>query len=376
MALGEVFYHLLPSRQSLDSLAEDAFNTALASDSGFSPPLFHLAELAIRAGRLERAQRIMQRFEQLDPDPRFSRQLQLMFSCVREGADRYDWRESARTTPREVLQASKELAAAGSQLSCAEGGFRRVLASDSADYHWGAFLGLHGILAAQGKTPRVIALVDSVVAAGRLPPAMTVYVIDVLAGLPLEAQAASVEQYGKRVWGDGYERLANSQAFDWVLWLFGVWHAHRGELRAVESLQTTLQSMATRSPHPSTQLYANALRAHLAVLRGDTAEAIRRLGNLQPAAVSDSLAWAFGLPLAAERLQLARLFASRGRHADALRVADTFDHRGPLVYLPFLPASLVLRAHSARARGQEGRAEDYERRLTDLGRADLIEELR
>src|SRR4029077_11978329 len=42
MALGEVFYHLLPREEHLDSLAEVAFLQARQLDPDFAPPLFHL----------------------------------------------------------------------------------------------------------------------------------------------------------------------------------------------------------------------------------------------------------------------------------------------------------------------------------------------
>ena len=50
MALGEVYYHLLPTvEEPYDSLAQAEFLQA-AADTGFTPPQFHLAEIAIRQG--------------------------------------------------------------------------------------------------------------------------------------------------------------------------------------------------------------------------------------------------------------------------------------------------------------------------------------
>jgi serine/threonine protein kinase/tetratricopeptide (TPR) repeat protein len=67
-ALGETYYHLLPSREGLDSLAEAMFERALAHDSAFMSPLLHLGEIALRKGEHRRAQRFLDRLELIEAD--------------------------------------------------------------------------------------------------------------------------------------------------------------------------------------------------------------------------------------------------------------------------------------------------------------------
>ena len=86
----------------------------------------------------------------------------------------------------------------------------------------------------------------------------------------------------------------------------------------------------------------------------------------------DDLVWGYTASLPVERLVRAELLYARGRYEEAIRIAGGFDHPTPVVYLPFLPASLVLRYRAAQALAQPQRAERYRSRLTVLGRADLL----
>src|SRR5688500_9852778 len=169
MTLGETYYHLLPATDApLDSLAEAEF-TAAAADSGFSPARFHLAEIAIRSGDMTRAERAVNDFVRLARDDA-TRALQAdllsMFECARAGRKAVDWRRAAAVSPVDVVQVAKRLAVGGFFPGCAEDGFREVFdnRSLSLDDRWGAFLGLQGLLAAEGRTTELRALVDSAVA--------------------------------------------------------------------------------------------------------------------------------------------------------------------------------------------------------------------
>jgi hypothetical protein len=55
MALGDVYYHLLPRTTGLDSLAEREFHASHQLDPGFSPPVYHLTEIALRRNDLAAA---------------------------------------------------------------------------------------------------------------------------------------------------------------------------------------------------------------------------------------------------------------------------------------------------------------------------------
>ena len=374
MVLGEVAYHLVPLRPRPDSVAEAFFAAALASDSGFTPPLFHLAEIAIRDGDLPRARTLVARFTAHTPTPRLAMQLRMMLDCVSAGHSNFDWTEAVRAAPTEVLLAGKALAAGGRQLGCADGAFRSLLTSDGG-HPWNAFLGHHAVLAATGEPGRIVALGDSLVAAGTLQQAMMLYIIDALAGIPVGEKTSEVVAFGKGRWGERYEGLRARESLAWLLWMFGVWHAELGDEAIVEALHSALDSAVQANGTPSQQLYAAALGARLALLRADTAEAIRRYRTLSPQVDGDELLWDLGLPMGAERLRLAELLLARGRHREAHDVASTFDHPGPVVYLIYLPRSLVIRHRAAVADGRREAAARYRARLIALGRTDLVEAL-
>jgi tetratricopeptide (TPR) repeat protein len=372
MALGEVYYHLLPLVPRPDSLAEAAFDASLASDTGFTPPLFHLAEIAIRNGDLARGRSLLGRFLAAQPSMQLADQLQLMLACVEAGRRGFDWSDAAGTEPRAVLLAAKALMGGGQNLACANRAYRSLLASDSLTYHWGALLGLNSVLVATRQPEELIALVDSTVHAGTLRQAMTLYVVDAIAGLPVEPQAREVQAFGEKTWGPSYAGLGATPNLSWLQWLFGAWSAHTRRAESLGRLQAALAVESRNGTSSTIALYADALAADMALLRGDTTAAIEGYLALSPTAEADSLDWSLGLSLAAERLQLARLLFARGRYADAHDVATIFDHQGPVLYPAFLPASLELRYQAALARGWSEAAARYRQRLVDLGRSDLL----
>ena len=181
MSLGEVYYHLLPSaRGPLDSLALAEF-TAAAEDTEFSPPRFHLAELAIRSGDMTRAKQAVADFLRLSADTASADQraeLRLMLDCASKGRNGVEWSRTALSAPLDVLSAAKLLAAGGAYPGCAEDGFRAVFdhASSLGD-RWGAFLGLQGVLAAQGRTSELKDAVSAAVRAG-LDLANSLYLLE------------------------------------------------------------------------------------------------------------------------------------------------------------------------------------------------------
>ncbi len=365
MQLGEVYFHLVPLRGSLDSLAEEKFREAVASDSAFTPPLVHLSEIALRAGRTAEAHVLITRLRATSPPADVTEHLDMMFDCVSRGAAQYSWDASVRASPRGGLKAAKALAAAGRQLGCAEGAFRALLKA-SPDVHYGAVLGLQSVLAAQGRSDDVVALVDSVVKAGVLQVLMTAYVVDDAAGLPVAAQAAGVARLSRERWGPTYAALAATTGRTWLIWLLGIWEARQRNAKTVSSLQDSLAQSAARQPDPTVALLSDALSAQRRLLALDTAGAIRQLRILTPAAPNDSLSWSLALPLAVERLQLAELLLARRDFTGALSVASIFDHPEPMVYVAFLPASLRVRMQAADSLHRRHDADGFRSRLQHL----------
>lgn len=360
MSLGEVYYHLLPSVDgALDSLAEAEF-TAAAADSGFSPARFHLAELAIRSGDTTRAMRAVAAFLRLAQDNASADQrieLRLMLACARGGRSAVEWQTVAHA-PLDVLSAAKLLAGGGAYPGCAEEGFRVVFDDSSVSLgdRWGGFLGLQGILAAEGRISELRAVIDSAVARG-LSLATYLYVLDALGGVNVSANAAPI---AARI-------RADPKAPPYGLWLAGEWHAQTGNLASTKLIRDSLAAMAARNPAAGTERYTEVLTARVALLEGDTTAAIDRLRTVLQSAPQIDLDWGLGESLAPDRLLLAQLLLARGEPRQAIWTLDVFDHPVPVVFLPFLPASLELRRQAAESLGETREAREYADRLAALG---------
>jgi hypothetical protein len=369
--LGEAYYHLIPSRSRPDTLAKANFEAAIRADTAFTPPLYHLAQIAMRQGNVDSAAQIIGRFRRLSPGNRFLPTLELGLKCLRDGPETISWRAEVERDPKETYRAARMLSVGGANPQCAEAGLRALLAYGGERYEWAAFFGIHGLLALRGQDKQLMALVDSVISAGSLA-AMTLYLIDAIAGLDVEEKATEVEEYGDR-WGDQYERFRDFGAeYMWVAWLYGAWHSHRGDSSKVRSLRDILRERAEDAGAEDIALYAEALTGHLDLLRGDSAAAVERWLTLASVGIADSLNAEFGLSLPVERLRLAEVLCARGRYEQCLNAAAVFDHPGPLIFMPFLPASLVLRHRAAVRLRLDDLASELRTRLDRLGRIQLL----
>ena len=370
MALGEVYHHLLPAAAApLDSLAAAEF-AAAAADTGFAPPHFHLAEIAMRRGDLGAAEAAVRRFDRAGSGEEERGELHLMLACARGRRKAIDWRTAGRESPMIVLSVAKMLSVAGAFPGCAEDALGILLrqTTDEALRH-GAFLLLHHLWAAQGKSAAIVSLIDSLKSTGSWRPTNVVYLMDALADLPGFDSRVSEMIAGLRAsHGPRYEDSLDGGS---VL-LLGAWYARSGKSDDGNRLQDRLSREAAETRDPEARLRADALHAHLLLARGDTTAALGALEGLVPIARRDFLVWGYTDALPVERLLLARLLVSRGRHTEALRVADLFDHPSPIAYLPFLPASLDLRYRAAGALALHDRATRYRNRLAALGRPDLL----
>ncbi len=356
MALGEVYYHLLPAMDGPpDSLAQFEFAQA-AADTGFSPPQFHLAEIAVRRGNPAAAEQAVGRFMRHAQYDSSGAELAAMLACARGGRSAVGWPKLAAALPLEALRAAMMLAVGGAFLGCAEDGFRAVLENHQAPIgvRWGGFLGLQGVLAAEGRTSELRSLMDT--ASGLDPSAAQLYLLDALAGVDVGADASAVAE---RL---GLQRNAETRPF--TLWLLGSWHARNGDRAATDALR---KALGAGPPDPWAARFAEVLGARLLLLDGDTAAAIARLRPALSVGRRDALDWNVGESLAADRLLLAELLLARRMPAEALAVAGLFDHQAPVVFLPFLPASLVIRRQAALALGRTAEARRFQERLLALG---------
>ncbi len=367
MQLGEVYTHLLPRAHRPDSLAADAFAEANRLDPSAVNVLFHLLEIALREGDLDRARPMREKFLAAGPDSNIVRDAEMMFACVSEGVEEVNWSRAGSEYPSLALYVAKSLGAGGAQPDCAKAGYRAILSHDTArgdvgdGRRWSAVIGLQSLLLAQGRTAEATALLDSVIASGF--GGTSLYLLDGAAGADVRERARAVAAHDREVYGETYSRLP----FIRRLWLLGLWEASEGHTATVEAIARDLEGRSSASGDRLTRLLADAMGAHLALSRGDTAGAIARLERLAPNAPHGAgIPWSEVEPLGPERMLLAELLFSRGRFQEALEVASLFDSPLPLVYPLYLAASLELRAAAAQALGDPRAAANLRARLETL----------
>ena len=358
MALGEVYYHLLPAVPSPDSLAEAAFHEAQRSDSGFTPPLFHLTEIALRQGDVAGAAGLIRTLKGEELDSALGARLDFMLQCVRDGPTKMDWAGAVRRSPAMVLSASKLLSVGASQAVCAQAGFQAVLGWDSAptEQRWGALLGLQGLLTAQGRLDAVSGLLDS--EAGKRLYGKVLYLVVAGAGAGLDERAAAVA----RELGTDYAGMGGP-----TLWALGTWAARQGAAADLDAIAVALKAKADSTKSRVDVLLADVMKAHAVLAAGDTAAGLALLTALRPNAPITDLEWQLWESLPGERLALAELLLTRGDFSRADEVAAELQAPQPVVYLTFLPAALRVRISAAVALGETRLAARLRQRLAALG---------
>lgn len=363
MWLGETYYHELPNvAGALDSLALVDF-TAAAADSGFAPPRFHLAEIAVRSGDLDRAARAVADFARSAPEASENvAHLTLMMNCAARRS--IDWKAVARVEPFRALNAAQALLVGAAFPDCAEEGLRAILGDTivAMNYRWGALVGLQSLLAAQNRLRELRGTLDSAIASG-VEFAKLFYLLDVLSGVDVREPASIIE-------AEYEEPGARASAAPGVLWFLGAWCAQRGDLAKAEAWGRLLIERE-RSGNARAARYGAALAARLALQHGDTS-AVARLRAQLPFGTRDELVWGLSDPLAADRVFLAQYLLAHSRPREAFAVAATVDHSSAVTLLPFLPASLVVRSEAARELGLTEVHKHLEQRLSNLGRSDLV----
>jgi tetratricopeptide (TPR) repeat protein len=369
MALAEVYHHLLPRDLSLSDHADSLFEEAWRMDPGFLPPLLHLAESALREGRVDDADSLVAELEQINPDSARVGHLAVMTRCVRDGPSVVDWQTIAVVVPRIVLEAGKLLSGGASQPECAEAALRAVRGVPDAAHNllWGATVTLQGLLVAQGREAEAVSLLDSARTAG-WSGAFPSYLLDAVSGAvgeEMDARAQSAVDLVREYRNNDYDVITNPQ----TLWLLGLWHYRHANMEELERLRDALlrwnldETQVARA-----RMFGAELSARLLAARGDTTLAIERISTIDYPVPRSTVSWDIGDPLPATYLFLAELLAGQGRYADAERVATKLDHPAPAAFLPFIPASLEFRVQMAEQLGNNGQARTYRHRLERLGR--------
>jgi hypothetical protein len=357
MALGEVYYHLIPRVAALDSLAETEFRAALALDSGFSPPLYHLAEIALRQGQPAEARRYADQFWSSRPDS-ISAPLALTLGCA-DSPNEYDWTAALARSPDDVLEAARVLAAIPAYSTCGEQAYRAILAEDGAPpaRTAAALYGLQSLFTQDGRYREVRELLASPLGARYGGPYLML--VDALAGAPFDRDAqATIEG-----WGDRYTLLTIRQ-----LWLAALWLARDHQAGPVLAIVRAAESKADSSGARRDRLFADIIAAHARLAAGDTAAAIQRFSALTPEGSRQELAWYPWSSLAYERYTLMRLLAARGDRAGVLQAGAVFDSPQPVAVLLYRRAALGLRIAAAEALNQPGLAGRLRQQGVELDR--------
>jgi serine/threonine-protein kinase len=358
-ALGETYHHLLPNVSAPDSLAEAAFTEARRSDTSFSPPLLHLAEMALRRGDLPGATRLIGAFDQADPDSAVKTRLEAMLACVRGGPAATIWERLAARRPDLVVGAAHLLSAGGSQLACATAGYTAVLhaAGSSTEQQWGAVLGLQSLLTARGRVGENRRLLDSKISEAIGGPVL--YLIIATIDSAYRSRAGEVA----RQFGTGYRGMGSP-----VLWALATYAASTRDTAALAGIASELERRSDSSRTRRDSLLSNVVSADAALARGDSTGALQQLMRLTPNASLEDLEWQPWEALAGERLTLARLYLARGDYPRADQVAGRLEASQPVIHLAYLPAALAVRAEAAAALGEASRAAIYRRRTAALQR--------
>jgi tetratricopeptide (TPR) repeat protein len=355
-ALGETFYHLVPSGSYADSSAERAFLRAEALDSTFSPPLVHLAHLAIRRGDLTRASRLLDRLSLVEPEGSdVLRRLRLMLQCVRDGPRSIEWGRALQDSEM-VIPVARMLSVGARQPTCAEAAYRAQWSDPQAGtmQKWGALLGLTSVLTAQGKARELRELLDSKAAAevsGRV-----LYFLTAAGGLGNDEVAATVAR----------PYMTSTTPDPATAWIIGEWQATRGDTAGLARMLMFLTQIRDSVHSRSDSVKVSALEARRVLLRGDTAAAVQLLERLTPSAPPADLEWQPWESFASERLVLAEVLARRGEWARAAAVAQQFDSPASVMYTMYAGLGLRIRVQAAEANGNRAAADSLRARLAAL----------
>lgn len=375
MILGEVALHLQPHvfldpsqlggippplSWPAESLATDAFARVHRLDPGFAPALGHLMESELRSGRHVPARELFNQYRALNVDSAALQRIDFMLTCTARAPSASEWRRDALHNTRNLVLAGSILLAGPDPAArrCAMNAFRAVLHSDSATSgdRWGALLGLHGALISAGLPGESVALVDTAIAGG-MSAAVGLFVVDAATGMDVGTRART---FVDQLTGDLAARKTPT------LWLVGSWAAPTADTALLARISALL---IQRRDGPGTRLdslIAAAMAARLALIRGDSAGALRGLEALHPTAPREELLWSLWEPLAAERLLLARLLLARKQFARAHLIAGSFDSPGVMAYELYRAESLRLRAEAADSLGLPALAREHRSRLAGL----------
>jgi serine/threonine-protein kinase len=334
MAIGLVYRHLIPMEPHQDSLELVAMQRAYELSPDFAPALLYLGTRAARDGDLASARGYLAAVRQSEPEASELAKLELEVACAARSPEAIDWRAEVLRNVNVVFQMARTLQIGLSHPACAEAGWRAVIQHDTTSlqaFGFSAAVSLQSLLAAQGRTEDLRALLDSV----PWDQARWLYIVDALGGVEVHDRASAIAQ---RLRGD----LRGSY---WgVLWSLAVWDTRTERLEEARAIRDTLEVRAMADSATSIDtLVWRSVAAHVVLAEVDTSRAIDAFRALRPAVPRPDLTWQPWLSLGYDWLVLAELLEQRGEYEEALRILTIAEAPGSVSNLIFRPAMIALR---------------------------------
>jgi tetratricopeptide (TPR) repeat protein len=363
MQLSETYLHLLPVGGLTDSLAADALNHAIALDPTATNLLFHQVELAARLRAAATTDSLAKRFLASASDTMLRAEVELIAACARG-----DWagaavHDAAVQRPQALVVAMKALAT--THPACAQTAYETLLNVDTAatpaadGRRWFTLMGLHQILLANGKPDSAIAVIDRF--QKRWNQGGSLYLRDAAVVPAFVERARRVAAQDTVRFGPRYARAPYTNR----LWLLGVWAAVDGRAQTADAVATDLANRAAKSGLRLDSVMAESMRAHVVLMHGDTADAIRRFSALLDRAVPfDAVSWDEGASLGYERLTLGKLLIARREFARARAVLETLESTQPASFPLYAPVALRLRADASDSLGEATQAIALRKRVS------------
>jgi tRNA A-37 threonylcarbamoyl transferase component Bud32 len=369
MWIAETHHHLMPSGFS-DSVTEASLARTLQLQPGFAPALFHLVEFPTRRGEKRRAQAILREIETAAADSDWVFQASLMVRCAFDGPDAIDWSAAVRRAADRVVEVSRVLSAGGVNPACARRALESVLAFDRDTsalhgiFRWSSVKGLNYLAMMEGRDSAAHRFVDSATTAG-IRAAVSLHILNAAAG-----SAASDAKGDSAI--SSLATMPISRMNTVRLRYLSLWAWHKRDVVRLDSIARRIRTITDSTGLSTDRLVLEGTGARLALARGDTATAIRRLRAVQPAAPPELVTWDLWESGASERLLLAELLLATGDASGAWEVASAFDSPRSQVQQLYLAASLRVRLRAAERLGRAPERALIESRLRALGRRDLI----
>jgi hypothetical protein len=292
--------------------------------------------------------------------------VEIMNTCIRRGPAASNLGAAARTRPGPLLAVGVALSAGARQWPCAIAAFEALLALDTAATvdadarRWYALVGLQGLRLSRGDTAGADRAITDFL--NRWKAGTSLYLFDAATLGSFREKAAAVAVEDAREYKSDFTACSTSLR----CWLLGIYLTSVGRVGEGAAIAPRLFNPTGRAATAEDSVLGRSLIGHTQLARGDTSAAVATFQRLLLSGRSISgLEWDLAMPLAAERLALARIMIARGQPDSAIAVLDVYDSRS-VVHAGFAATSLHLRSQAAMQLRDDTRASTYRARWLAL----------